>query len=53
MSTGIKKIEIYDYMGRIVKSQIEDNISCSISDIPVLLKGVYLFRILKKRYDFY
>ena len=44
----IKKIEIFDVMGRKVKSQFEDNISKGTIDVSNFAAGAYILRIVNE-----
>lgn len=47
VSKGIRSIDIFDMMGRNVKSQIGDNTSTATLDVSFLSKGAYLLRVLQ------
>jgi len=47
VSKGIQSIDIFDMIGRKVKSQIGDNTSNATLNVSILSKGVYMIRVLQ------
>ena len=47
INAGIKKIDIFDILGRKVKSQTGDNLSSTNLNVSELAEGQYVIRILK------
>lgn len=47
VNRGIQTIDIFDMMGRRVKSQIGDNTSNATLDVSTLAKGAYILRVIQ------
>ena len=47
VSKGIQSIDVFDMMGRKVKSQTGDNTSNATLDVSILSNGVYMLRVIQ------
>jgi len=47
INNGIQRIDIFDIMGRSVKSQIGDNASNATLDVSTFAKGAYILRVVQ------